>query len=124
MGEGVGEVTGTRKNVAAAAGSLTARGLVIADVVREVGDEVGHSPAQVALAWTLLDSAVTSTIMGVRTLAQLEDNLGALDVALTDDQRARLDAVSAVDLGFPHDMLRRPMTRGVVFGGATIAPRA
>jgi aryl-alcohol dehydrogenase-like predicted oxidoreductase len=124
VGEGVGEVTGSRKNVAAAAGSLTARGLVIADVVREVADEVGHSPAQVALAWTLLDPAVTSTIIGVRTLAQLEDNLGALDVTLTDDQRARLDAVSAVDLGFPHDMLRRPMTRGVLFGGATIAPRA
>src|ERR687892_381958 len=123
-GDGVATAEGTRKNVAAAAGSLSERGLDIADVVREVAAEAGHTPAQVALAWTLLDPAVTSTIVGVRTLGQLEDNLGALDVRLTDDQRGRLDEVSAVELGFPHDMLQRPMTREVVFGGVTIAPRA
>jgi aryl-alcohol dehydrogenase-like predicted oxidoreductase len=124
LGEGTADPSGTRKNVAAAAGSLSERGLDIADVVREVAAEAGHTPAQVALAWTLLDPAVTSTIVGVRTLGQLEDNLGALDVRLTDDQRGRLDEVSAVELGFPHDMLQRPMTREVVFGGVTIAPPA
>ena len=114
---------GTRRNVAAAAGSLSERSLAIADVVGEVAAETGHSRAQVALAWTLLDPAVTSTILGARTLDQLEDNLGALDVTFTAEQRARLDEASAVELGFPHDMLRSDMPRGLMFGGTTIEPR-
>lgn len=53
-------------------------------------------------------------------MAQLEDNLGALDVSLTGEHRARLDAASAIELGFPHDFVRLPLTRATVFGGATI----
>lgn len=115
--------TGTRRNVAAAAGSLTERSLAIADVVGEVAEETGHSRAQVALAWTLLEPAVTSTILGARTLDQLEDNLGALDVAFTAEQRARLDQASAVELGFPHRFLRSEMPRRLIFGGTTIVSR-
>jgi aryl-alcohol dehydrogenase-like predicted oxidoreductase len=91
--------------------------------VVEVAKETGHTPAQVALAWTLLEPAVTSTILGARTLEQLEDNLGALEVTLSDDQRARLDAASAVDLGFPHRFLQSAMPRNVIYGGTTILPR-
>jgi aryl-alcohol dehydrogenase-like predicted oxidoreductase len=69
----------------------------------------------------LLDPAVTAPIIGARTLAQLEDNLGALDVRFTDDERAALDAVSAVELGFPHDFLARDMPRGLMRGGARLA---
>ena len=122
-GEGVPDPTGTRRNVAAAAGSLTERSLAIADVVGEVAEETGHSRAQVALAWTLLEPAVTSTILGARTLDQLEDNLGALDVALTAEQRARLDQASAVEIGFPHRFLRSEMPRRLIFGGTTIVSR-
>ena len=122
-GDGTPDPTGTRRNVAAAAGSLTERSLAIADVVGEVAAETGHSRAQVALAWTLLEPAVTSTILGARTLDQLEDNLGALDVTFTPEQRARLDQVSAVDLGFPHRFLRSEMPRNLMFGGTTILPR-
>jgi aryl-alcohol dehydrogenase-like predicted oxidoreductase len=122
-GDGVSDPTGTRKNVAAAAGSLTERSLGIADVVGDVADETGHSRAQVALAWTLLEPAVTSTILGARTLEQLEDNLGALDVTLTPDQRARLDEASAIELGFPHRLLRSVMPRGLIFGGVIVVPR-
>jgi diketogulonate reductase-like aldo/keto reductase len=75
----------------------------------------------VALAWTLLDPAVTAPIVGVRTLAQLEDNIGALEVTLTGDQRARLDQASTVSLGFPHEFLARPLTRSVMFGDVRIA---
>lgn len=108
---------GTRRDVAAGNGSLTERGLAIADVVKAVAQEMGRTSAQVALAWTLLDPAVTAPLIGARTLAQLEDNLGGLDVVFSDDQRARLDAVSAIDLGFPHTFLARPMTRAIMFGG-------
>jgi aryl-alcohol dehydrogenase-like predicted oxidoreductase len=122
-GAGIPDPTGTRKNVAAAAGSLTERSLAIADAVGDVAEESGHSHAQVALAWTLIEPAVTSTILGARTLEQLEDNLGALDVTLTPDQRARLDDASAIDLGFPHRLLRSDMPRGLIFGGATVVQR-
>lgn len=114
---------GSRRDVAAGNGSLTERGLAIADVVQEVAGELGRSPAQVALAWTLLNPAVTAPIVGARTLAQLEDNLGALEVKLDDGQLARLQAASAIDLGFPHDFLARPMTKAIVSGGLDIRPR-
>jgi len=114
---------GTRRDVAAGNGALTERGLAIADVVREIASEIGHSPAQVALAWTLLNPAVTAPIIGARTLAQLEDNLGALEVALDEGQRARLQAASAIDPGFPHGFLARPMTKAIVSGGLDIRPR-
>ncbi|BAV99660.1 aldo/keto reductase [Lysobacter enzymogenes] len=116
IGSGVPEAVGTRKNVAASNGTLTARALDIAEMVKEVASELGKTPAQVALAWTLLDPAVASPIVGVRTLAQLHDNLGALEVRFDDSQRARLDAASRIELGFPHDFLQSPMVHSVVYG--------
>ena len=86
---------GSRKALALMIGTLSERNLVIADAVRDIATEIGKTPAQVALAWTLLNPAVTAPIMGVRTVAQLEDNLGALDVQLTDAQQTRLDEVLA-----------------------------
>ncbi|WP_253958269.1 aldo/keto reductase [Rhizobium sp. WYJ-E13] len=120
---GTASAIGTRKNVAAGNGSLTERNLGIADVVKEIAAEIGGRPAQVALAWTLTHPAVTSPIMGVKTMAQLEDNLGALDVVLSDEHRARLAEASAIVLGFPDDFLAIPLTRGVMFGEVTIEPR-
>src|SRR5882757_3833993 len=118
--EVVNEPAGTRKNVAASSGALTERTLDIAEVVKDVAKQSGHTPSQVALAWTLLNPAVTSPIMGVRTHAQLEDNLGALEVEFTESQVADLQRASAVELGFPHDMLARPMTMDLTFGGTRI----
>ncbi|KKB10867.1 aldo/keto reductase [Devosia geojensis] len=123
IGTGEASPAGTRKNVAAANGSLTERGLAIAEVVKSVAAETGRSPSQVAIAWTLLNPAVTAPIVGARTLAHLEDNLGALDVVLTPDQRTRLDEASAIDLGFPHEFLDRPMPRSVIFGEVTVPQR-
>jgi aryl-alcohol dehydrogenase-like predicted oxidoreductase len=115
---------GTRRNVAAANGSLTERALNIADVVGEIAQEMGRTRAQVALAWTLLNPAVTAPILGVRTIAQLEDNLGSLEVSFSEAQIERLNTVSAIELGFPHAFLRQPMARQVVTGGAYVRPRA
>jgi aryl-alcohol dehydrogenase-like predicted oxidoreductase len=124
VGGGSASAVGTRKNIAAGNGALSERGLEIAEMVKQVATEVGKTPAQVALAWTLLSPAVAAPIVGARTLAQLEDNLGALDVVLSDDQRMRLDAASAIEPGFPHEFLARPLTRNVMFGDAKIAGRA
>jgi hypothetical protein len=68
--------------------------------------------------------AFTTPIIGARTEQELVGNLGALDGCLSDAQRERLDEVRATELGFPHDFLARPMTRGVMFGDVRIAPRS
>jgi len=118
------EPGGTRREIALASGALTERGLRIAGAVSAVAAEIGVTPSRVALAWTLLNPAVTAPIVGARTLAQLEDNLGALEVELPAEQRARLEEASAIELGFPHDFVARPLTRNVMGGGVTIAARA
>lgn len=109
---------GSRRDVALGNGSLTEKGLAIADVVRVVADELQRSPSQVAIAWTLQNSAVTSTIVGARTLDQLKDNLGALEVRFEPHQLRRLEEASAFELGFPHTFLARPMIRAIMFGEA------
>ncbi|MEV0799011.1 aldo/keto reductase [Kribbella sp. NPDC050281] len=121
-GGGLAGVAGTRKNVAAANNSLTERGLRIADVVKAVAERNGYLPAQVAIAWTLRNPGVTSPIIGARTAAQLEQNLGALDVEFSDQDVAELEAVSAIELGFPHAFLNLPMTRSVTLGGLQLEP--
>ncbi|WP_285116042.1 aldo/keto reductase [Leifsonia sp. fls2-241-R2A-40a] len=67
----------------------------IIDAVDAVAKETGASPSQVSLAWLSDQPAVTSVILGARTVEQLEDNLGAADLDLTDDQRKRLEEASA-----------------------------
>ncbi|HET8883152.1 MAG TPA: aldo/keto reductase, partial [Solimonas sp.] len=113
----------SRKQINLATGRLSERNLAIATLAAMIAGELGCTPAQVALAWTLLNPAVTSPILGVRTLAQLRDNLGALDVSFSDEQIARLDAVSRIEMGFPHDFLNATATMRTMFGGVDVATR-
>lgn len=69
---------------------LTDENFDVLDVVRSVADEVDATPAQVSLAWLLHHDEVTVPVVGARTVDQLEENLGAADVTLTDDQFERL----------------------------------
>jgi aryl-alcohol dehydrogenase-like predicted oxidoreductase len=62
-------------------------------VVRDVAAEVGATPSQVGLAWLLAHAPHTLLIAGTRSIAHLEENLGAADVELNEDALARLDAV-------------------------------
>jgi aryl-alcohol dehydrogenase-like predicted oxidoreductase len=66
----------------------------VVDALREVADARGCSMAQMALAWLADRPAVSSVILGARTMEQLDDNLGAAGVHLTREETARLDAVS------------------------------
>jgi aryl-alcohol dehydrogenase-like predicted oxidoreductase len=61
--------------------------------------------ARVALGWVLAQPAVTSVIIGARRLAQLEDNVRAVDVSLTSEELARLSALTEPAFGFPHSVL-------------------
>ncbi|MDE2301149.1 MAG: aldo/keto reductase [Sphingomonadales bacterium] len=113
---------GSRRAINLATGRITEASLGIADVVRAIAAETGRSAPQIALAWTLVNPAVTSPVIGVRTPAQLADNLGALAVELSADQLARLDAASAVPQVFPMDVLRGP-AEGMMFGNIRVAER-
>ena len=64
------------------------------DVVREIAGEVGATPAQVGLAWLLGHAPNTLLIPGTSSIAHLEENIAAADVALSADAIARLDAIS------------------------------
>lgn len=68
------------------------------DVLRSVADEVDASPAQVALAWQLHHPDITAPIIGARTVDQLEENLGAADVSLSDAQFRRLSTAKTHEL--------------------------
>ncbi len=84
---------------------LTDRNLAIADAVNTVAAQRGASSAQVAIAWLRAQQArgVIVPILGVRRREQLEDNLAALELELTTQELARLEEVSRIQLGFPHD---------------------
>jgi aryl-alcohol dehydrogenase-like predicted oxidoreductase len=79
--------------------------------VDRVAEETGHKPSQVALAWLLRKPTVTSVIFGARTLEQLDDNLGAAALQLSDEQVAALDEASAFDVGYPYDFIGRIQSR-------------
>jgi aryl-alcohol dehydrogenase-like predicted oxidoreductase len=79
------------------------RSFTIVQAVQDVSDATGRSSAQVALNWLLDRPAVTAPIIGVRSLQQLENNLDAAGWRLDPEHRRRLDEVSAVTLGYPHD---------------------
>ncbi|AWW41652.1 aldo/keto reductase [Streptomyces cadmiisoli] len=72
------------------------------DVIVDIASVHGSSPAQVSLAYLLAKPGVTTVIVGARRDEQLADNLGAVNVALTQEDIDRLDKVSAPDLIYPH----------------------
>ncbi len=77
----------------------------IVGVMREIANARGSSVARVALAWLLSRPVVTSVIIGAKTTAQLEDNLGAVSLTLGDEELARLDEVSKLPAEYPGWML-------------------
>jgi aryl-alcohol dehydrogenase-like predicted oxidoreductase len=72
------------------------------EVLVEVAEARDASPAQVALAWLLERAGVASVVIGARNEEQLAANLAAADLALSDEDRARLDEVSSPPLIYPH----------------------
>lgn len=74
----------------------------VVDVLDEVAAETGKSVPQVALNWLLRRPTVATVIIGARNEAQLRENLGAVDWALTPEQVSRLDAVSARTPPYPY----------------------
>lgn len=83
----------------------------VVDTVQAIAGELGATPAQVALNWVLHRPGVTAPILGVRTMKQLEDNLGAANIELSDAQRTQLTEVSARRLPYPYDFIANAAKR-------------
>lgn len=79
----------------------------IIDVLRELAEAKGRTVAQLALGWLLHQPAVSSVIIGAKRPDQLADNLGAVDVELTAEELARLDAASKLAPEYPGWMIER-----------------
>jgi aryl-alcohol dehydrogenase-like predicted oxidoreductase len=89
----------------------------IIEGLKNVANEVNRGLAQVALAWLYARPSPVIPIIGSRKLPQLQDNLAAIDLKLSDAQVKILDNASAIELGFPHDFFNRSMVRTFVYGG-------
>lgn len=84
------------------------RAFDVLDVMREIAAQHNVSVARIALAWLLYQDVVTSVIIGAKRLDQLEDNLLAPEVRLSEKDLKQLDEVSALPLEYPGWMLNRP----------------
>jgi aryl-alcohol dehydrogenase-like predicted oxidoreductase len=83
----------------------TERHFRVVDVAGEIAEERGATIPQVALAWLLGTDGVTAPIVGPRTIEQLDDVLGAIDLTLNEDERARLEANAAPSPTYPRRLL-------------------
>jgi aryl-alcohol dehydrogenase-like predicted oxidoreductase len=71
---------------------FTEENWAVLDAIEDVADEVDATPAQVSLAWLLHREVVDAPIVGPRTSEHLQENLRAVEVELTDEQVARIEA--------------------------------
>jgi aryl-alcohol dehydrogenase-like predicted oxidoreductase len=116
----------TRENASSAqpnkrtwvAGSLDEPTYKVLDELARIAKQLDTTVARVALAWVQGRPGVSSTILGARTLAQLNDNLQAIDVKLTPEHVASLDALTTPTLDFPAQFLGMAAT--IQAGGTTI----
>jgi aryl-alcohol dehydrogenase-like predicted oxidoreductase len=115
---GAGVLTGRpRESLRWPEDGISERTAAVVATLREVAEEAGCTPAQAAIAWLLgRQSPELVPIVGVRTLGQLEDNLGALEVALNEEQSAVLDEAGAPSLGFPRSFLESDGVRRLIYG--------
>jgi aryl-alcohol dehydrogenase-like predicted oxidoreductase len=107
----------TRITTTEYASRMSDRNLRIADVVNAIAADRGASSAQVAVAWLRAQNerAQVIPIVGARRRSQIEDTLGAVELELSAEELARLDAASAIELGFPHDFGGREYAYGGTF---------
>jgi aryl-alcohol dehydrogenase-like predicted oxidoreductase len=100
---------------------FTERNWDIVDCLKQVAAEADETPARVALAWVVGRKGVASTLMGVSRPDQVTDNVAALELTLSGDHLAALDAVSCGNQTMLYSLSRLPFRNHVVFGGADVS---
>jgi len=89
----------------------------IVATLKKVSEETGRSSAQVALAWLRYRDVAVIPIVGARRISQLHDNLQSLTLELSENQVAKLNESSAIELGFPYEFYERELVKNSVYGG-------
>lgn len=98
--------------------ALTTRDHAAARAVQNVADELSATPAQVAIAWTMARSRAVHPLFGASSIAQLTDNLGAVDIVLPAEAIAELNAAVDFEVGFPSDFIADCEADPWIFGEA------
>ncbi|MCB2221027.1 MAG: aldo/keto reductase [Bacteroidetes bacterium] len=93
------------------------RNTQIAKAVMDVAKELGVTPAQVAINWTRQRGQQMIPIVGATKEAQIKDSLGSIGFIIPEKLMKKLDKVSAISLGFPHDFLKSDLVKNVAYGG-------
>jgi aryl-alcohol dehydrogenase-like predicted oxidoreductase len=96
---------------------LNERAVGITQKVVEIAHELGCKPAHVALKYTMQRGFSSIPIVGATKVAQIEENIKALDAVLSDEHIYELNKVSEIELGFPGDFYKEEGVRKVTFGG-------
>jgi len=89
----------------------------VIDTLKAIADERGVLVSQVALAWLAGRPAVSSVILGARTLEQLDDNLGASELVLSDKENERLNLASQPSVDYPYGGMALGQRRREIGGG-------
>jgi aryl-alcohol dehydrogenase-like predicted oxidoreductase len=101
---------------------FTERNWAIVDVLRRVATEAGETPARMALAWVVDQPGIASTLMGVSRASQVTDNVAALEIALSEEHRSALEAVSKGEQRMLYSLFTPAMRQHAVFGGQQVRP--
>lgn len=96
---------------------LSEKNMEIAKTVVAIANELNKQPAQIAIAWVMHQGKNIIPIAGARNAKQLQENLLATEVEFTKEQLERLDEVSKIELGFPHDFLNGDGIKHILYGG-------
>jgi aryl-alcohol dehydrogenase-like predicted oxidoreductase len=96
---------------------INERNLAIGDTVVRIAKEMGCSPANVATNWIRQQPGQFIPILGVRSVAQLKENMACLDHPLSQAHLDELHKISAVDLGFPHKFVHLENIRELLYAG-------
>lgn len=96
---------------------INERALNIAAEVVQIAKELNCSPGNVALRWVMQQKGILIPVAGARNTAQLKENLKCFEIQLNNEHINRLNKVSKIELGFPHDFLNTDGVKQVTFGG-------
>jgi aryl-alcohol dehydrogenase-like predicted oxidoreductase len=100
---------------------FTERNWRIVDALKGIAQEASQSPARVALAWVLGRANVTSTLMGVSRVEQVAENIAAIDIKLSAEHRAALDAESLPAPKMLYSLFTPALRQYAVFGGSSVS---
>ncbi len=89
----------------------------VVSALKKVSQQIGRTPAQVALGWLRYRDIPVIPIIGARRLEQLRDNLASYELELSPEHLSALNEASAIEMGFPYDFYQNERIRTVAYGG-------